>query len=116
MGIFLVQWNCPDYNDHQTSVYSDELTARKDICVNIQQAISNIYFETPLQVEEAKKINDLISDGTLDSYRKAIRIWNDSQLNFDNKPEYWSCYEAVIQESAENPEIFTPDFFDKALG
>lgn len=111
--MYIVSWNCPDYKDHQTYLFADEFSARQDICARILKSISSLTFETRFHIQEAKEINDLVKLGTLDSYREATRRWNNSELNRDNQPEYWTCYSEEIHK-ADIPEILPDNLFEKA--
>ena len=109
--MFIVEWDCPDYSDHNVSIFSDEFTARREICAQILNSIRNLVLHNDGHLNDAKKINDLIAEGTLESYRSAIRTWNDSALNMDHKPEFWACYSEHVRDEAETPEILTNEFF-----
>lgn len=109
--MFIASWTCPSLRDHQIYIFADEFSARQDTCAYILNSISKFELKNPDHIREAKEINGLIELGTVESYREAIRQWNDSLLNYDNDPEYWSCYSAETLKP-KVPEILSDEFFE----
>ena len=112
--MFIASWTCPSLRDYQTYIFTDELAACQDTCAYILETISKFELKNPDHIREAKEINGLIELGTVESYREAIRKWNDSLLNYDNDPEYWSCY-SVETLKPKVPEILSEDFFESSF-
>lgn len=109
--MFIASWTCPSLRDHQAYFFADEFSACQDTCAYILGSISKLTFKNHVHIREAREINELIELGTVKAYQEAIRKWNNSLLNYDNEPEYWSCYSVDIQKPRV-PEILSDDFFE----
>lgn len=108
MSVWVLTYEYVDDGSHVVTVFSTETDAYAQAASEIQDFIADSWNMSDVdQATSAKQINDLIA---ANSYKKAVRHWNDCSENVDsNYPQYWMVSE---QDPARTPSL--PTIFDSA--
>jgi len=113
MIIWILEYYDEGSDDFNINVFDSELGVKKQACSDILNFIGDLTLRDQSYIDEAKEINDLISQATIRSYNEAIRKWNSSSINTDIVGAYFTCRDMLVHPAADadEPEILDPSFF-----